>query len=214
MRQTNAAKVSEQGDTKIMIALSTSNSILKARSVRVVASGVLLIALFSTAATVSQGKGDDFNDVVRLIEKFYNVKHSGIPFLARAGIKTATTLARISGGPKRQLAEAGSVKVAYFEDQDFNSTSGFLRFKSSMNAALVQTWSPLIQVASPKAEEQTYIYLRSAGEKFNVLVVTIEPREACVVQVTLAPQALAKLLQTPDDMGQAITVDATTDDRN
>jgi hypothetical protein len=150
--------------------------------------------------------------VVRLIEQYYHVKHTGITFMARAGIKTATTVARTAGGQKRQLAEAGSIKVAYFEDQDFNSAAGFIRFKSSMNAALVQTWSPLIQVASPKAEEQTYIYLRSAGDKFNVLVVTIEPREACVVQVTLAPQTLAKLLQSPDSMGNEITVDATTND--
>ena len=70
---------------------------------------------------ITQAKGDDFNDVVKLIEQFYHVKHQGIPFLARAGIKTATTVARISGGRRRQIAEAGSVKVAYFEDQDFRS---------------------------------------------------------------------------------------------
>jgi hypothetical protein len=44
------------------------------------------------------------------------------------------------------------------------------------------------------------------------MVVTIEPREACVVQVTLSPQSLAKLMQNPDEMGQTITVDATTND--
>jgi hypothetical protein len=187
-----------------MIAQLAKSSFLKA--------GILLIALLSTTVPITQAKGDDFNDVVRLIEQFYHVKHSGIPFLARAGLKTATTVARIAGGPKGQLAEAGSVRVAYFEDQDFNSAAGFFRFKSSMNAALVQSWSPLIQVASPKAEEQTYIYLRNAGEKFNVLVVTIEPREACVVQVTLNPQTLAKLLQNPDNMGNEITLDATNEE--
>ena len=195
-----------------MIAQLAKSSVLKARSRKIVTVGILLMALLSGTAPITQAKGDDFNDVVRLIEQFYHVKHSGIPFLARAGLKTATTVARIAGGPKRQLAEAGSVRVAYFEDQDFSSTAGFFHFKSSMNAALVQSWSPLIQVASPKAEEQTYIYLRSAGEKFNVLVVTIEPREACVVQVTLNPQTLAKLLQNPDSMGNEITLDATNDE--
>jgi hypothetical protein len=33
-----------------------------------------------------------------------------------------------------------------------------------------------------------------------------------VVQVTLKPDTLAKLLQNPDDMGRAITEDATTND--
>ncbi len=55
---------------------------------------------FAGFASVAQAKGDDFGAVVKLIEQFYHVKHQGIPFLARAGIKTATTIARISGGPR------------------------------------------------------------------------------------------------------------------
>ena len=160
---------------------------------------------------VTQAKGDGFGDVVKLIEQFYHVKHQGIPLLARAGLKTATTVARISGGPRRQIAEAGSVKVAYFDDQDFKANASYSGFKSSMNSVLIG-WSPLIQVASPKDEAQTYIYLREAGEKFNVMVVTIEPREACVVQVNLSPANLAKLMRNPDEMGNTITVEATTND--
>jgi hypothetical protein len=177
----------------------------------------IAISLLSIAlagfVTVAQAKGDGFGDVVKLIERFYHVKHQGIPFLARAGLKTATTVARISGGPRRQLAEAGSVKVAYFEDQDFIAEGSYAAFRSSMAAALAEAWTPFIQVTSAKDEEQTYIYLRDAGEKFNVLVVTIEPREACVVQVSLSPRTLAKLMQNPDEMGKEITIEATTDDQ-
>jgi hypothetical protein len=155
---------------------------------------------------ITQAKGDGFGDVVKLIEEFYHVKHQG------TGIKTATTVARISGGQRREIAEVGSAKVAYFEDQDFRSSGSYARFKSSMNAVLTG-WSPLIHVASPKSEEQTYIYLREAGEKFNVIVVNIESREACVVQVNLSPEHLAKLMRNPDEMGNTITVEATTDDK-
>jgi len=161
--------------------------------------------------SVTQAKGDGFGEVVKFIEQFYHVKHQGIPLLARAGLKTTTTVARISGGPRRQIAEAGSVKVAYFDDQDFRSTGSYVGFKSSMNS-LLTGWSPVIQAASPKEEAQTYIYLREAGDKFNVMVVTIEPREACVVQVNLSPASLAKLMRNPDEMGNTITVDATTND--
>lgn len=178
---------------------------------KAIATGLVLIAL-AACVPQAQAKGDDFSDVVRLIEQFYHVKHQGVPLLARAGIKTATTVARISGGRRRQFAEAGSVKVAYFEDQDFKSNNDYLRFKSAMTVTLADKWSPLIQVASPKEQEQTYIYLRDAGEKFNVMVVTLESREACVVQVNLSPATLAKLMQNPDEMGNAITIDATTDE--
>lgn len=178
---------------------------------RAVAISFMLIELVGFVPD-TQAKGDGFSDVVRVIEQFYHVKHHGIPFLARTGIKTAATVARLSSGSRRQLAEAGSVKVAYFDDQEFKSSGSYAAFRSTMNSAL-PGWSPLIQVTSPKDEEQTYVYLREAGEKFKVMVVTIEPREACVVQVNLSPENLAKLMRDPDEMGRTITVDATTNDQ-
>ena len=160
-----------------------------------------------------RAKGDDFGDVVKIIEQFYHVKHQGIPFLAKAGMKTATTIARIKGGTARRLAEAGSIKVAIFEDQEFNNAGRFAMFRNSMNAALTETWTPFVQTLSARDEEQTYIFLRSSGDKFNVLVITIEKRDATVVQVTLSPKNLALLMQDPNSMGRAITEDATINDQ-
>ena len=88
---------------------------------KVLIAGIFATALLSIPVRPTAAKGDDFGAVVRVIEHFYHVKHAGIPFLARAGIKTARTAARIAGGTAKRVAEAGSVKVAYFEDQEFNS---------------------------------------------------------------------------------------------
>jgi hypothetical protein len=41
--------------------------------------------------------------------------------------------------------------------------------------------------------------------------VTIDHRDAAVVQMTLKPSALALLLQDPNEMGKAITDDAMKD---
>lgn len=171
---------------------------------------VLLLGVSSAGSAAA--KGDDFGAVVKLIERFYHVKHQSIPLLARASMKAATTAARIKGGEYKRLAEAGSVKVVFFEDQDFNSRGGITDFKTSLTTAMSETWSPLIQTLSPKDEEQTYIFIRNAGEKFNVLVVTIERRDAVVVQVNLKPDTLAMLLRDPNEMGKTITNDATKDD--
>jgi hypothetical protein len=177
----------------------------------------LLLALACSAPLcrsvidIVQAKGDDFNAAVKTVEQFYGVKHKNIPFLARAGIKTATTVARIAGGTKRRIAEAGSARVAYFEDQDFNSKTGFASFKATMNAVL-GSWSPLLQVASADYE-QTHVYLRENGEKFNVMVVTFDRHEGCVVEITVSPSTLASLLKDPDGMGRAITDEATSDDQ-
>lgn len=170
---------------------------------------IVLVALAS--ASVVHAKDDDFNSVVKMIEQFYRVKHQGIPFLAKAGMKVGTTAARIKGGQAKRIAEAGSIKLAVFEDQDFDGD--LMKFRASLNGALTETWIPLIQTLSVKSEEQTYIFLRSAGEKFNVLVITIADRDATVIQVTLSPKNLAVLLRDPEGTGKAITDEATINDQ-
>jgi len=170
---------------------------------------IVLVALASTSAV--HAKDDDFSSVVKMIEQFYRVKHQGIPFLAKTGMKVAATAARIKGGQAKRIAEAGSIKLAVFEDQDF--TADFMKFRSSLNVALNETWIPLIQTLSAKDGEQTYIFVRSAGEKFNVLVITIADRDATVVQVTLSPKNLAVLMRDPEGTGKAITEEATIVDQ-
>ncbi|MCU1264850.1 MAG: hypothetical protein JWM21_1168 [Acidobacteria bacterium] len=174
--------------------------------------GIVCLALISPDSTSAGAKRDEFGAVVQAIEQYYHVKHQSIPFLARAGMKTTTTAMRIRGGQYKRLAEAGSIRIAFFEDQDFDSRGGLITFKTSLVSAVGETWSPLIQTLSPKDESQTYIFIRNSGEKVNVLVVTLERREGTVVQVSLSPHNLAILMQSPEDMGKAITNDATRDD--
>jgi hypothetical protein len=180
-----------------------SNTTLKMLTI-----GIFLLALAHATAAAADG----FGAVVKLVEQFYRVKHQGIPLLARAGMKAATTAARIKGGEAKRLAEAGSVKVAIFENQEFDSHGAITDFKTSISRTLGTDWVPLVQTLSPKEEQQTHVFLQEAGDKFHVLVVSIDKRDAAVVQVTLKPATLAMLMQNPDDMGRAITEDATTND--
>lgn len=180
------------------------------KTTRIIALAVVSLAFLLPADAV-QAKGDDFKSVVKLIEQFYGVKHQGIPFLAKAGMKVATTAAKIKGGTARRIAEAGSVKLAVFEDQAFNKE--FTQFRTSLNAALNETWSPLIQTFSATSADQTYIFIREAGEKFNVLVITIAQRDATVVQVTVSPANLALLMRDPEGTGKSITEEATINDQ-
>jgi hypothetical protein len=155
---------------------------------------------------------DGFSDAVKLIEQFYHVKHQNIPLLARAGMKAVKTAAKMRGGEYRKLAEAGSVRVAFFEDQTFDSRGQIASFKSAMQHALTEPWSALVQTLTPKTEEQTYVYVRDAGKNFHVLVITIERNEATVIQASVAPQIMAELLKHPDEMGKALTDEATISD--
>ena len=176
-----------------------------------IATKVFIVLLLFGSVPVVHAKGDDFNSVVKMIEEFYRVKHVGIPFLAKAGMKVTTTAARIKGGTAKRLAEAGSIKLAVFEDQQFNGD--FAKFRSSLNQTMNVNWMPLIQTLTGAGEEQTYIFLKDAGDKTNVLVITIDQRDATVVQVTLSQKNLALLLKDPEGTGKAITDEATLIDQ-
>ncbi|HMH42116.1 MAG TPA: hypothetical protein VK557_01420 [Pyrinomonadaceae bacterium] len=172
----------------------------------------LILSLALSLPFSARADRDGFNDAVKVIEQFYHVKHQNIPLLARAGVKAVKTAAKIKGGDYKKLAEAGSVRVAFFEDQTFNSRGQIANFRGAMQTALAAEWSALVQTLAPKDEEQTYVYVRDAGKNFHVLVITIEKNEATVVQATVAPQILADLMKTPDEMGKALTDEATTSD--
>jgi hypothetical protein len=146
-----------------------------------------------------------------MIEKFYRVKHQGVPFLAKAGMKVATTAARIKGGQAKRIAEAGSIKLAVFENQEFDGD--FTKFRASLNESLNASWTPLVQTLSATTQEQNYIFLRSDGDKFNVLVITIDQRDATVVQVTLSEKNLALLIKDPEGTGKTIVDEATIIDQ-
>src|ERR1041384_6428636 len=113
---------------------------------KAIATRILVIAMILSIANVAHAKGDDFNSVVKMIEQFYRVKHVGVPFLAKAGMKLGTTAARIKGGTAKRIAEAGSIKLAVFEDQQFDGD--FTKFRASLNEAMTVTWMPLVQTLS------------------------------------------------------------------
>lgn len=171
----------------------------------------LLLVILALGSPAVSASGDDFNSVVKMIEQFYNVKHQGIPFLAKAGLKVVGMGAKIKGGSAKRYAEAGSIKLAMFEDQEF--TGDFVEFRNTLNASLSQTWMPMVQTLSSSDKGQNYIFLREKGDKFNVLVVSIEQNDGLVVQATLSPKNLALLLKDPESGARAITQEATIIDQ-
>lgn len=172
----------------------------------------LLLALACSLPFSAHADRDGFNDVVKAIEQFYHVKRQSIPFLARTGMKAMRTAAKIKGGEWKNLKEAGSFRVVFFEDQSFDSRGQIANFKTTVQKALGTEWSTLIQTLSPKEEQQTHVFVRQAGPKFHVLVIEIDRRDATVVQATLKPEVLAELLKDPGEMGKSLTDEATTSD--
>ncbi|OLE55293.1 MAG: hypothetical protein AUG51_03790 [Acidobacteria bacterium 13_1_20CM_3_53_8] len=156
----------------------------------------MLLALLQISRSVGAAQTGEYNAIVKLVENFYHVKHKGLPLLARAGMR----IARPNG--------VKSFKLATFENQDF-SAAGQSDFYAAMKMTLNAEWRPLLQIRSRQDGQQTYVFTREAGDQFNVLVVTIERRDATVLQVEVAPQALIRWMQNPEQMSRSLIDEAT-----
>ena len=170
-------------------------------------SAVALLALPPTCAARAP-KDDGYDAAAKLVENHYKVKRKNVSLLARAAIKGGRAAARIASSSIPELAEAGSVRLAVFEDQDFSRPAPGTPFMGALRAALPAEWSPLVQLLSPEDDEQTYVYMREAGEKFKLLVVQIGRRDAAVLEIKLRPETLVKLIQDPDILGKTLTDEA------
>lgn len=178
---------------------------MRERIVLLSAVAVMALPLMSMARAP---KEEGYDGAVKLVETHYKVKRKKVPLLARAAIKGGRAAARIASGSIPELAEAGSVRLAVFEDQDFSRPATGIPFMSALRATLSAEWSPLAQLLSPGDHEQTYVYMREAGEKFKLLVVRIGRRDAAVLEIKLKPETLVRLIQDPDVLGKTLTDEA------
>lgn len=151
---------------------------------------ILLVLLCIPATTFA---ADPFKDIVRAIEKEYRVHHTGIPWFARVIIKPAMWGSGVSG-----------LKLAEFENVSLNSTGSQIRLAEFVERNIGPEWQNIIRIRSRHANEITYIYMRPEGPRFTMLVVNVEPSEACVVQVKLKPSQLEKWTNDADDGTLAI----------
>ncbi len=153
---------------------------------------LLVLALVcATAHTTALASGDDFKMIVKTIESRYNAKRKKIPFLGLANF-----LVKIV-----KPAGVKDFKLAIFEDQDFSPGPQDFEFESTVRRSLSKKWQPTVRSTSVAQGLRTYIYSQPAGKDFKLLSVTIERRQAIVVEAKVDPQTLAKFLEKPEIMG-------------
>lgn len=151
-----------------------------------------LCALMLAPSFNAAAKGKGFKDVVRHIEKQYGAKKTRIPMLGLASF--AVKLVRPAG--------VKGFKLAVFEDQDFTAPDGASAFDQVMRQSYKQDWQPLVQINSRKdGYSRTFIYAKYSGKDAQFAVLTLQEREAVVLEVKFNPDAAARFLENPKIMG-------------
>lgn len=147
----------------------------------------LRIALLILCASTPMFAGDsEFRGVVRAIESNYGVHHMHIPLLG-----VALFFARPGG--------VSGLRLAVFENFPNGSTADLTR---TVESSLGPGWFPFVRVRSRADRETTLIYTNPSAGKMRMMIVTIEPSEATVVELNLTEHSIKKWLKEPGESAE------------
>ena len=152
------------------------------RSLRLGLIGVLLCGAAATAAD------REFKDIVRAISDEYHTKPLHIPLFGL--VNTVVFVAR-PGGAKQ-------LDLAVFEDLDTGS-GGTVAFSERLRTIVGRSWQPFVHISSRHngREETTLIYMRPEGRDWKMLITTLEPHEATVVELKLSIDSVRRWMDDP-----------------
>lgn len=160
-----------------------------------------------SAAPSPAAKDVEFGDVVKLIERHYGVKHRGLSFMEKTAIKVGGKMGKLATPEAARFFDLGSLKLAFFEDQDFSRPAGGVGLGALMNT-LQPEWQPLVEVRSGQDSEQTYVYLKEAGKVFKFLVINLDRSDGVAVQADIRPDKLGELVRHPEEAVKSLKDEA------
>ena len=89
-------------------------------------------------------------------------------------------------------------RMAIFEDLDPARQPAGSALESFMESVTAGgEYHPFVRVRSNRDGEQTYIYAREAGKKYELLLVTVERDEAVIMKMRLNTDAMDKWVDEP-----------------
>jgi hypothetical protein len=74
-------------------------------------------------------------------------------------------------------------------------------------------WTPLVQYSSPREKQWTYVYVTREKEDVKILVVTLQRKDAVVLQTKFSPAKLVEFMNNPQIMGISLNSDNKSRDR-
>ena len=133
-----------------------------------------IAAFFLLAATA---RADDFGRIVGHIERQYHVHRNYRFLMSFAGVVVKCS----------HVAGVKTFKAAIFEDQHLPGSELDTRLDELIERAGASGWTPLVKSVSRRSGEHTYIYAQPKGKDLSLLLVSVEPDEAVVMQVKIDP---------------------------
>jgi len=144
----------------------------------------LCLAIGGLLALAPGVKADDFGRIVHHIEAEYHVHRNYRFLMSFAGVVVKCT----------HIAGVTTLKTAIFEDQQLPGSEMDTRLDELVQRAGAPGWQPLVKSFSRRNGEHTYIYAQANGNDMKLLLVTVEPNEAVVMQLKINPVKLSEFI--------------------
>ena len=123
------------------------------------------------------------NAVARAIERTYGMKHSNLPWIARATMKPFL------------MGSGVSTDFVMFEHQHLPASASMQDLQDLTEKALGPEWSPFVRSESRKNGERTLIYVKFEGKHMLMLIVSSERNETTVLKMKLDDSKAIEMLK-------------------
>lgn len=149
-------------------------------------------------APVAAFAGDEsYSSVIKHLKANYHAKQQGFfgaMMLARFAVKVI------------KPAGVKNFKLTLLRDLDYaeapSPQNG--QFHSFIRSKIDPRWTPLVQYASPREKQWSYVYVTREKEDVKLLVVTLSQRDAVVLQTKFSPERLVEFMNNPQIMGMSL----------
>lgn len=145
-------------------------------------------------ASVALADDKSYSQVIKHIKSNYRAKQQGffgMMMLARFAVKFIKP-AGVKNFKVTMLRELDYSNGPAPESQDFHA---FLRSK------IDPEWMPLVAYSAPREQQWTYVYALQEKEDLKLLVVTVQKKDAVVLQTKFNPAKLVEFMNNPQIIG-------------
>lgn len=154
----------------------------------------MTVALVALAPVASFAGDESFSQVVKHIKSNYRAKQQGF-FGAMMLARFAVKLVKPAG--------VKNFKVVLLRDLDYTEAPNPRNeeFHAFIQSKIDPRWTPLVQYSSPREKQWTYVFTTREKEDVKVLVVTLQRKDAVVLQTKFSPAKLVEFMNNPQIMG-------------
>ncbi|HLF83560.1 MAG TPA: hypothetical protein VI837_05240 [Blastocatellia bacterium] len=166
----------------------------------------ITVVVLTLAPAASFAGDESFSSVVKHIKSSYHAKQQGFfgaMMLARFAVKVI------------KPAGVKNFKVVLLRDLDYSEAPSPRngQFHAFIQSKIDPRWTPLVQYSSLREKQWTYVYITREKEDVKLLVVTLQQKDAVVLQTKFSPAKLVEFMNNPQIMGISLNSDNRSKDR-